>query len=132
MDEKDTKPTMATILGGQEFEAKKRDGTTEVVTIRQLTIKQISKQWLLVALEEDKQVELYCGKPDGWDDGLTIESHEEIVNIGSALNRPTIARWGERRRADLADLQNMTKGLNLPSQTLSSPSGASSEKHPAK
>ena len=61
MDEKeDTKPTMSTILGGQEYEAKKRDGTTEKVTIRQLTIRRIAKDWIFIATAEEKQVELYC------------------------------------------------------------------------
>ena len=83
MDEnEDTKPTMSTILGGQEYEAKKRDGTTEKVTIRQLTIRELSKNWIFAATEEANQVELYCDKPEGWDDNLTIESHEEILKIG--------------------------------------------------
>ena len=123
--ETETPTPMAVILGGQDYVAKMRDGTEEPVTIRQLTVREISKKWLMVSTDEAGQVELYCGKDEGWDDKLTIESHEEIVRIGGDLNRPMIARWGERRRADLVELQSMTKGIALPSPTSSSPAGAS-------
>lgn len=105
--ENENKTSLATLLGGQEITVKMRDGTEEKVMIRDLTIRDLEKHWLNALQSEAVEVELYCGKEAGWDDKITIESHEKIMEIGEPKNRPTAARWGERRRAKLEHMQGM-------------------------
>jgi hypothetical protein len=117
-----------TILGGQNYKAKLRDGSEQDVFIRQLTIRELTDKWGKMQGDEAELAELYCSKEKGWDDLLTPEAHEEIVTIGGDLNRPMFARWAERRRAEIAGLTEVNQKLLSASPGSSSPAGASLEK----
>ncbi len=97
--------TLKIILGGVVVEALFRDGTKEEVKVRQLPIRLLADQWARSQGDEAKLVELYCDKPEGWDDNLLPESHVEIIDIGSELNRPMFARWTESRRAEISEMK---------------------------
>ena len=85
-----------TLFGGLEFEATLAAGGTEKVFIRQIPIRQMPR--MLAALEdENRLVELFCDKPEGWSDALTVESFEKLVTEGERLNADFFSRWVQRR-----------------------------------
>ncbi len=127
-------PTMTTAIGGKEFEVLMLDGSTQAVKIRQLPIRLLVGRWAQLQGDEAALVELYCDEAEGWDDLIAPEAHDEIVKIGSELNRPRFARWAESRRADIADFKKMTVGLGLETESpspSSSPAAASSSTNPS-
>ena len=119
-----------TLLGGLEIEVTLTSGNTEQVFLRQLPIRQMPR--MLAALEdENRLVELFCDKPDGWSDRLTVESFEQVILKGEALNADFFSRWVQRRltrqekvmpgiTAQLA----RNAGLPLPTGSPNAPSAA--------
>lgn len=85
-----------TLFGGLELDATLISGQTEKVFVRQIPIRQMPQ--MLTALEdENRLVELFCDKPEGWSDSLTVESFEKIVTEGERLNADFFSRWVQRR-----------------------------------
>lgn len=109
------------------FTVRLLDGTTEEVKIRQLPIRELTDKWARLQGNEAALVELYCNKEEGWADGILPDDHDQIIKTGRELNRPRFARWAEDRRAEIADLKAMTRGLieESTSPISSSPAGAS-------
>jgi len=89
---------MATLLGGVDLTVKKLDGTTEAVKVRQLPVR-LLQTYLLKLDDEAAAVELFCDKPEGWSDTLTIESFTAVVTEGERLNSETFFAWLQRRIA---------------------------------
>ncbi len=52
---------------------------------------------LFGGLDENRLVELFCDKPEGWSDTLTVESFEKVVTEGEKLNADFFSRWVQRR-----------------------------------
>lgn len=92
----DTK--MATLLGGLEITVNKLDGTTEKVKVRQLPVR-LLQAYLLKMDDEAASIELFCDKPEGWADGLTLESCTAVITEGERLNGETFFAWLQRRVA---------------------------------
>lgn len=90
---------MTTAIGGEYLEVLYRDGTTGKVLVRQLPIRALLKDWSSKLGDEAELAEFYCDQGEGWDDLLTIASHEAIIALGEKLNDPTFAAWTERRMA---------------------------------
>src|SRR5688572_11500523 len=91
--------TLAAVQGSVEFTAIKRDGSTELVSIRQLTAREYPK-YLDVQANEPEAVEMVCGKPAGWSDGLTPESFSALVVESEKVNAGFFGwrlRWFERQ-----------------------------------
>lgn len=85
-----------TLFGGLELDATLISGQTERVFVRQIPIRQMPQ--MLAALEdENRLMELFCDKPEGWSDSLTVESFEKIVTEGERLNADFFSRWVQRR-----------------------------------
>jgi hypothetical protein len=85
-----------TLFGGLEIEVTLVSGGTEKAFIRQIPIRQMPQ--MLAALEdENRLVELFCDKPEGWSDTLTVESFEKVVTEGEKLNADFFSRWVQRR-----------------------------------
>lgn len=85
-----------TLFGGLELDATLISGQTEKVFVRQIPIRQMPQ--MLTALEdENRLVELFCDKPEGWSDTLAVESFEKIVTEGERLNADFFSRWVQRR-----------------------------------
>lgn len=99
----DKPTTMETLLGGGELQLLKNDGNYETVRVLQLPVR--SYPALQAAIQnEPRTVELYCGKPSGWSDTLTIAAFESVIAEGERINGDFFLRWLERqkKRADLA------------------------------
>ena len=119
-----------TLFGGQEIEVSLTSGQTEQVFIRQLPIRQMPQ--MLAALEdENRLVELFCEKPEGWSDGLTVESFEKVVTEGERLNADFFSRWVQRRLTrqekvmpGITEKLAKNAGLPLPTGSPSAPSAA--------
>ena len=133
----DPKIATATLVGHVEYIAKKDDGSTEVVKIQQLKIKQYPE---LVAVlgDEPAMAEFLCGKPAGWSDSLTNESLFEIVAEGEKVNQDFFLQWVPRRRARFEKIATpelkeklVTAALDRSATTLrNSPSNAASPIRP--
>ncbi len=89
---------MTTLLGGTEISAARLDGTTETVKVRQLPVR-LLQTYLLKLDDEAAAIELFCDKPEGWADGLTLEAHTALITEGERLNKETFFGWLQRRIA---------------------------------
>lgn len=88
---------LITIAGGVEMEvAYQRNGQNEMVKVRQIPISKISA-FVLAMGNESECIELYCDKPKGWADTLTIESASAIADKGQEINMPFFAAWFRRQ-----------------------------------
>ena len=85
-----------TLFGGLETDVKLHEGGTLTVFIRQIPIR-LMPQMLAALEDENRLVELFCDKPEGWSDGLTPESFEKIITEGERLNADFFSRWVQRR-----------------------------------
>jgi hypothetical protein len=95
---------MITVAGGVDLEvAFQNNGSKAMVKVRQVPISKIPA-FLLAMGDEAKLIELYCDKPSGWADTLTIESANEIANTGQDINRPFLDAWW-RRQAKWREIQ---------------------------
>ena len=73
-----------------------RDGTTEVVNVRQLPVRLLPK-YLATIDEEAERIELLTDKPSGWADKLTPASHLELLEAGEELNAEDFFAWLRRK-----------------------------------
>ena len=84
---------LITIAGGVEMEvAYQNNGDKEKVKVRQIPISKYS-QYIMVMHDTALVIELYCDKPKGWADSLTLESAIDVAEKGQELNRPFFERW---------------------------------------
>lgn len=80
-----------------ELEVTHLDGSKETVKVRSIPPSKI--QALVIALaNEAVLIELYCDKPEGWADSLTIESVNAIADKGQELNRLLLSAWLHRQK----------------------------------
>jgi hypothetical protein len=102
---------LVTITGGIEIEITHlpavagRDGPVgeadsfphkETVKVRQIPISKI-QQFALALGNEAELIELYCDKPKGWADTLTVESASAVADKGQEINLPLFAAWFRRQ-----------------------------------
>ncbi|MCL4179172.1 MAG: hypothetical protein KJ072_15700 [Verrucomicrobia bacterium] len=85
-----------TLFGGAELEVNLVAGGTEKVFVRQFPIR-LMPQMLTYLENESRLVELFCDKPEGWSDSITVESFERVVQEGERLNTDFFIRWFHRR-----------------------------------
>lgn len=76
-----------TLDRGTRFEVVQKNGKRDVVTIRQLTLRQI-REYMEAERAEDaaRCAELLAGKPAGWSDVLTVESATALILEGLRVN----------------------------------------------
>lgn len=91
------------------------------VQVRALPIRALQR-YLEISGDDAAVVELYCDKPEGWADCLTVESVEAILEKGNELNFPAIQRLRERRADQAKSLIELlgavkTGGENKPEAT---------------
>jgi hypothetical protein len=88
---------LITIAGGVEMEVSfQNNGSSERVKIRQIPISQL-QNFILTMGNEAAAIELYCDKPKGWADTLTMESASAVADKGQELNLPFFAAWFRRQ-----------------------------------
>ena len=85
-----------TLFGGAELEVALTAGGKEKAFIRQLPVR-LMPQMLACLEDENRLVELFCDKPEGWSDTLDPESFEKVVTEGERLNADFFSRWVQRR-----------------------------------
>lgn len=84
---------------GEEATALFRDGESEKVFVRQLSIREVeADDFIRTLYDEPKFLELCCSKPEGWADGLTIDSHVELLKKAQGINHPIFLQWTERMK----------------------------------
>jgi hypothetical protein len=88
---------LITIAGGVELEvAYQNNGHKEMVKVRQIPISKI-QNFVFALANEAEAIELYCDKPKGWADTLSVESASAIADKGQELNLPFFAAWFRRQ-----------------------------------
>ena len=119
-----------TLFGGAELEVVYADGQTEKVFIRQIPVR-LMPQMLAALEDENRLVELFCDRPEGWSDSLKPESFEKVVLQGEALNADFFSRWVQRRLTrqekvmpGITERIARNAGLPLPTGLPSAPSDA--------
>jgi hypothetical protein len=88
---------LITIAGGVEMEvAYQNNGDKEKVKVRQIPISKI-QNFIFAMGNESEAIELYCDKPKGWADTLSVESASAIADKGQELNLPFFKAWFRRQ-----------------------------------
>jgi hypothetical protein len=86
------------LFGGEKCLAEHLDGSSEEVSVRILSVKSFPA--LMESLEDEcAMAEVFCDKPKGWGESLTLPSLEAIVVKGETLNDDFFSRWARRRLA---------------------------------
>jgi hypothetical protein len=85
-----------TLFGGIELEVSLATGGTEKVFVRQIPVR-LMPQMLATLEDENRLVELFCDRPEGWSDNLAVESFEKVILEGERLNADFFSRWVQRR-----------------------------------
>jgi len=122
---------LVTVAGGVDLEVKyQNNGHGEIVRVRQLPISKIS-EFLMSMGNEAMTIELYCDKPGGWADTLTIESANAVADKGQEINMPFLNAWW-RRQAKWRDMQAawMPEIDAKSAKTAASPSVSSARQSP--
>jgi hypothetical protein len=98
MDEQRTRQQeLITIAGGVEMEVTfQNNGDKETVKVRQIPVSKI-QSFIFAMSNEAEAIELYCDKPKGWADTLSVESANAIADKGQELNLPFFAAWFRRQ-----------------------------------
>jgi hypothetical protein len=96
VDAKKANDDLITIAGGVELEATQLDGSKETVKVRQIPVSKINA-FLSAMGNEAELIELYCDKPKGWTDTLTLESASAIADKGQEINLPFFSAWFRRQ-----------------------------------
>jgi hypothetical protein len=119
-----------TLFGGADLEIRLLGGGTENVFIRQIPIR-LMPQMLASLEDENRLVELFCDKPEGWSDTLDPESFEKVVTEGERLNADFFSRWVQRRLTrqervmpGITEKLARSAGLPLPTGSPNAPSVA--------
>jgi hypothetical protein len=88
---------LITVAGGIDLTVNFQNGNgSEVVKVRQIPISKL-QEYLNGLGDEAKTIELYCDKPKGWADTLTLESATQIADKGQGLNSPFVEAWWKRQ-----------------------------------
>jgi hypothetical protein len=88
--------SMATLMGGKQLVAYYLDGTQEIVDLKQLPVR-LLPQYLATIDDEASRLEMILGKPAGWADTITSDSHVELLEAGEGLNSDSFSAWLRRR-----------------------------------
>jgi len=88
--------SMATLMGGKQLVAYHLDGTQEIVDLKQLPVR-LFPQYLATIDDEASRLEMILGKPAGWADTITSDSHVELLEAGEGLNSDSFSAWLRRR-----------------------------------
>ena len=87
--------SLTTALGGVTIDLIMRDGTREAVLVRQLPVSELAA-YGIVLNDEPRAIELFCKKPDGWAECISMKSAEEIITTGEELNLSFFSRLHAR------------------------------------
>jgi len=98
---------LITLAGGVEMEVTfQNNGAGEKVKVRQIPISKM-QEFILAMGDESHSIELYCDKPKGWADTLSVESANAVADKGQEINVPFLQAWWKRQ----AKWRNMQSAL---------------------
>jgi len=128
--EKKAAQELVTVVGGVELEVNyQNNGEKEVVRVRQVPISKIPA-FLLAMGDEAATIELYCDRPKGWADTLSVESANAVADKGQEINLPFLNAWW-RRQAKWRKMQEGWTGAGDEKEPATrSPSGSSARQSP--
>jgi len=108
---------LITVAGGIDLTVNFQNGNgSEVVKVRQIPISKL-QEYLNGLGDDAKTIELYCDKPKGWADTLTIQSANAIADKGQEINLPFLDAWW-RRQAKWRRMQSVwTEGATADGST---------------
>lgn len=85
-----------TLTGCSEFTVQKKDGTPEIVKVRQLAIKEFPT-YERICSDELQTIDFVCSRNAGFAETLTIESHEGLIAEIERVNGSFFSRWLARQ-----------------------------------
>ncbi len=85
------------LFGGVDLTVTKLDKSTEVVKVRQLPARLMSR-YAAAVQDETEQVRLFTDKDVKWVESLTDESFVAIINEGQRMAEPFFVDWLARQR----------------------------------
>jgi hypothetical protein len=101
---------MTILSGGQQHSAVMRDGTTEAVTVRLMTLREL--QGYIAGIDDlSSFVEMACAKPKGWSDGVSPDSLFTLDEAARALNDPILDRLIRRQVSAVQKMKTMMQNL---------------------
>jgi hypothetical protein len=81
-----------------EIEVTHLDGSKETVMVGHIPISKFRKFAFLIAWgDESRVIELYCDKPEGWADTLTLDGLNALAAKGQEINLPFFEIWSQRQ-----------------------------------
>src|SRR5215469_9214778 len=90
---------LVTVVGGAELAVTMKDATSQAVTVRQIPLSKMQAFSMAVGFGNmSDAIELYCDKPKGWGDTLSLESAKDIMDKGRELNLPFFGVWLKDQR----------------------------------
>jgi len=85
---------LITVVGGAELEITRQDGSKETVKVRQIPLSKMQAFSMAVGFGNmSDAIDLYCDKPKGWGDTLSLESAKAVMDKGCELNLPFFGVW---------------------------------------
>ena len=103
-------PPMTILSGGERYNAVMRDGTTETVTVRMMTIREL--QGYISGIDDVSSfVEMACAKPTGWADTVFPDSLFALDEAARALNDPILDRLILRQVSAVQKMKPMMQNL---------------------
>ena len=116
---------LVTISGGVDVDVSfSNNGANETVKVRQIPISKLS-EFLISIGDEARAIELYCDKPKGWADTLTLESANAVADKGQEINLPFLSAWW-RRQAKWREIQKVWLSDDLGKADEKTPTGLAS------
>jgi hypothetical protein len=98
------------LAGGEQHAAALRDGTSETVTVRLMTMREL--QGYLNGIDDISAfVELACAKPTGWADKLAPDSLFALDEAVRRLNDPILDRLIQRQVSAVQKMRPMAAKL---------------------
>jgi hypothetical protein len=83
---------LVVVVGGEDIEVAYLDGRTETVKVGFVPLKAMDT-YLSAMGDDERAVELFCGRDAGWAASLTPKSQLEVFVKGQGLNLPLFETW---------------------------------------
>lgn len=108
----DTKTEMVNLLACVSVDVTKEDGSTESISVSQLSIKQYEAAFQ--KLDDEFALNAFiCGKPKDWCYSLAPESYEAINSAVKTVNEKGFFVYADRRQAALIRRLNSVSPATL-------------------
>ena len=83
---------LSVVIGGEEIEITYLDGRTERIMVGYVQLKAMDA-YLAAMGDDERAIELFCGRDPGWAATLTPVSALAVFSKGQGLNLPLFETW---------------------------------------